>query len=61
MRDIVGSYLMGFSIIRLKSSKPFKSETVNEIRECIRRLAGAEIIEELPNSIEIQILLDPKQ
>ncbi len=60
VRDIVGSYLMGFNIIKLKSSKPFTSETVNEIRKCVRRLAGAEIIEELPNSIEIQILLDPE-
>jgi phosphate uptake regulator len=60
VRDIVGSYLMGFNIIRLKSSKPFKIETVNEIRKCVRRLAGAEIIEELPNSMEIQILLDPE-
>ncbi|MCS7136217.1 MAG: PhoU domain-containing protein [Nitrososphaerota archaeon] len=60
VRDIVGSYLMGFSTIKLKSSKPFRSETVNEIRKCVRRLAGAEIIEELPNSIEIQILLDPE-
>ncbi len=60
VRDIVGSYLMGFNIIKLKSSKPFKSETINEIRKCVRRLAGAEIIEELPNSMEIQILLDPE-
>lgn len=60
VRDIVGSYLMGFNTIKLKSLKPFKSETVNDIRKCIRRLAGAEIIEELPNSIEIQVLLDPE-
>ncbi|MEM2909686.1 MAG: PhoU domain-containing protein [Nitrososphaerota archaeon] len=60
VRDIVGGYLMGFNTIKLKSLKPFKSETVSEIRKCVRRLAGAEIIEELPDSIEIQILLDPE-
>ncbi|PUA32670.1 MAG: hypothetical protein B9J98_03575 [Candidatus Terraquivivens tikiterensis] len=60
VRDIVGSYLMGFNTIKLKSSKPFRSETVSEVRKCVRRLAGAEIIEELPDSIEIQIMLDPE-
>lgn len=60
VRDVVGGYLLGFDIIRLESSEPFPGETVAEVRRAVRRLSGAEIVEELPRRIEIQVLLDPE-
>lgn len=58
-RDIVGGYLMGYDSIKIQTYSGFNSETTSVIRKCVRRLAGAEIVEELPNKVEIQILLDP--
>lgn len=58
-RDIVGGYLMGYDSIKIQTYSGFDSETTSVIRKCVRTLAGAEIVEELPNRVEIQILLDP--
>lgn len=57
-RDILGSYLLGFDTIILKSSIMFSRDNIIEIRKIVRSLAGAEITEESPNKIEVQILLN---
>ncbi len=59
-RDIVGSYLYGYDVIRIHSSRGFVEDEITLIKKSIRRLAGAEIVEEKPNVIEVQIMLDPE-
>lgn len=60
-RVLIGAYIMGFSVIKLKSSKKFESH----IRECITNFTkiamGPEIIEETNNFILIKDTLDPKE
>ncbi|MBO3802560.1 MAG: AbrB/MazE/SpoVT family DNA-binding domain-containing protein [Candidatus Brockarchaeota archaeon] len=60
VRDVLGGYLLGFDVLRLESPEPFPAKTVAEVRRAVRRLSGAEIVEELPRRIEIQVLLDPE-
>lgn len=59
-RDIVGAYLLGFNVIRIESSIPFDKLTLNVLKQRIRGLAGAEIVEETPKSIELQVIFDPE-
>jgi len=59
-RDVVGGYLLGFDVLRLESPEPFLRETITEVRRAVRRLSGAEIVEELPKKIEVQVLLNPE-
>jgi phosphate uptake regulator len=60
-RVLIGAYIMGFSVIKLKSSKKIESS----IRECITNFTkiamGPEIIEETNNFILIKDTLDPKE
>ena len=60
-RVLIGAYIMGFSIIKLKSSKKFESH----LRECITNFTkiamGPEIIEETNNFILIKDTLNPKE
>jgi phosphate uptake regulator len=60
VRDVVAGYLLGYDILRLESSEPFSRETIAGIRSAVRRLSGAEIVEELPRMIEVQVLLNPE-
>lgn len=61
LRVLIGAYIMGFSVIKLESSKKFESR----IRECITSFTkiamGPEIIEETNNFILIKDTLDPKE
>lgn len=59
VRDLIWGYLLGYDHIILISDKGFSSKLLAEAKKTIRGLAGAEIIEEAPNKIEIQIMLDP--
>ena len=59
-RDIVGSYLYGYDVIRIRSPRGFTEEDITSIKKSIRRLAGAEIVEEKPSVIEVQVMLDPE-
>jgi phosphate uptake regulator len=59
IRDLIWGYLLGYDHIVLTSDKGFSSKLLAETKKTIRGLAGAEIIDEAPNKIEIQILLDP--
>jgi len=59
-RDITGAYLYGYDLIRITSPLGFREEEITLIKKTIRRLAGAEIVEEKPNTMEVQIMLDPE-
>lgn len=58
VRDVLGGYLFGYDHIVIESKTPLSPEVVSEIRKRIRGLTGAEIIDEGPNRLEVQILLD---
>lgn len=60
-RLLIGTYIMGFSIIELESSKKFEPF----IRDCVTNFTkiamGPEIIEETNNHILVKDTLDPKE
>ncbi|MFX1571692.1 MAG: PhoU domain-containing protein [Promethearchaeota archaeon] len=60
-RLLIGAYIMGYTIITIKSSKKFEPF----IRECVTNFTqiaiGPEIIEESNNFITIKDLLNPKE
>ncbi|MHA2009555.1 MAG: PhoU domain-containing protein [Promethearchaeota archaeon] len=60
-RVLIGAYIMGFSIIIVKSSKKFEPH----VRDCIRSFTqiaiGPEIEEESNNYIKIKDLVNPKE
>lgn len=55
---ILGAYLYGYSVIKIVSKSPISDTQFAEIRKSIRGLAGAEIVEETSQKIEVQIVLD---
>lgn len=55
---IVGAYLYGYSLIKIVSKTPITDTQFAEIRKSIRGLAGAEIVDETSEKIEVQIVLD---
>ncbi len=57
-RYIVGAYLYGYNIIKIKSTIPMDDSELSEIKRVVRGLAGAEIVDETPNKMEIQVVLD---
>lgn len=60
-RVLIGAYIMGFSIIVIKSSKKFEPH----IKDCIRRFTqiaiGPEVEEESDNFIKIKDLVNPRE
>lgn len=60
-RTIVAAYLNGFDIIVLRSKKPFTTTVRRAIRAAAKRIIGLQVIEEEPNSITLQDLMDPKE
>jgi len=60
-RILIGAYIMGYSIIRIKSSKRFEPF----VRDCVMNFTqiaiGPEIIEESNQNIIIKDLLNPKE
>ena len=60
-RLLIGAYIMGYSIIRIKSSKKIQHQMRNTIESFINIAMGPEIIEETSNTILIKDLLDPKE
>lgn len=61
-RKIVALYLTGFNTITVSSEERLSSEVKEYLKNLIRtRLAGTEIIEDLPNSLTSRILLSPKE
>lgn len=60
-RLLIGAYIMGYSIIKIKSSKKFQNQIRSTIDSFINVAMGPEIIEETSNTILIKDLLDPKE
>ncbi|MEM2237030.1 MAG: phosphate uptake regulator PhoU [Candidatus Caldarchaeum sp.] len=55
---IVGAYLYGYNLIKIKSPTPMTDEELAEVKKVVRGLAGAEIVDETPAKIEVQVVLD---
>jgi phosphate uptake regulator len=60
-RLLIGAYIMGYSIIKIKSSKKIQHQMRSTIESFINIAMGPEIIEETSNTILIKDLLDPKE
>jgi phosphate uptake regulator len=60
-RLLIGAYIMGYSILKIKSSKKFQHQIRSTIESFINVAMGPEIIEETTNTIIIKDLLDPKE
>jgi phosphate uptake regulator len=57
-QQLVGAYLYGYYLIKIASDRPMEQETVEEVKRVVRGLAGAEIVDETPTKIEVQVVLD---
>jgi len=57
---LLGSYLLGYNTIIIRSEEEFSTAEISEVRKIVRRLPGAEISEETSNQIEVRVLLDPE-
>jgi len=58
-RIIIGSYILGRDVVRVRSSTRIGKEHTNEIRGVIRKLIGLGILEETSKNILLQCSLDP--
>jgi phosphate uptake regulator len=56
--DIIGAYLLGYDIIRIKGKTSIPIEDREKIRNSMRRLVGMEIVEEDSSNVNVQFLLD---
>ncbi|MGI0004607.1 MAG: PhoU domain-containing protein, partial [Candidatus Nitrosotenuis sp.] len=56
--NIIGAYLLGYDIIRIKAKTTIPVEDREKIRNSMRRLVGMEIIEEDSSNVNVQFLLD---
>ncbi len=57
---LLGSYLLGYNTIIIRSVEEFSTAEISEVRKIVRRLPGAEISEETSNQMEVRVLLDPE-
>ncbi|MEM2930719.1 MAG: PhoU domain-containing protein [Thermoproteota archaeon] len=57
---LLGSYLLGYNTIIIRSEEEFSTAEISEVRKIVRRLPGAEISEETSSQIEVRVLLDPE-
>ncbi|NHJ22901.1 MAG: phosphate uptake regulator PhoU [Candidatus Lokiarchaeota archaeon] len=60
-RLLIGAYIMGYSIIEIRSGKKFKSDMRDTIIDFSNITVGTEIIEESDNKIIIKDLVDPTE
>ncbi|MCJ7698934.1 hypothetical protein MUO56_01610 [Candidatus Bathyarchaeota archaeon] len=58
-REIIGTYLLGFDIIRVEDKKSIGFEVQDVVRNTVSRLVGLEIVEEDYSTIVLQCLLEP--
>jgi len=56
--NIIGAYLLGYDVIRIKGKTTIPAEDREKIRNSMRRLVGMEIIEEDSSNVNVQFLLD---
>lgn len=59
VRELTGKYLLGDDLIEIKSRTRLPSNIRRQVRGAARRLVGLEIIEEGPNKMLLQCLLEP--
>ncbi len=57
---LLGSYLLGYNTIIIRTDTEFSTAEISEVRKIVRRLPGAEISEETSSQIEVRVLLDPE-
>lgn len=57
-REIIGTYLLGFDIIRVESKNRISFEVRGTIKSAVDRLIGLEIVEEDYSSVVLQCLLE---
>ena len=60
-RLLIGAYIMGYTIIEIRSGKKFKSDMRDTIIDFSNITVGTEIIEESDNKIIIKDLVDPTE
>jgi len=58
-REIIGTYLLGFDVIRVEGKDRIGFETREVVKNTVSRLIGLEIIEEDYASVALQCLLEP--
>ena len=58
-REIVGSYLLGFDIIRIEAKGRIDFDVRNSVKATVCSLIGLEIVEETHSQIVLQCLLEP--
>jgi phosphate uptake regulator len=56
--NIIGAYLLGYDVIRIKGKTIIPTEDREKIRNSMRRLVGMEIVEEDSSNVNVQFLLD---
>ncbi|MGQ9781292.1 MAG: PhoU domain-containing protein [Nitrososphaeria archaeon] len=59
--NIIGAYLLGYTLIEVISKNSLNAEEREKIRETISRLVGLEIIEETYDKMTIKFILDPSE
>lgn len=57
-RKFIGMYLAGYQVIHLKYDENIDHKRKREIKDLIRRISGLEILDEKPDGITMQDLLD---
>ncbi len=56
--DIIGAYLLGYDLIKIKGRIIIPAGDREKIRNSMRRLVGMEIVEEDSSNIDLQFILD---
>ena len=61
-RKVVALYLVGYNTIRLRSEERIPAPLREFLRQFVRsKLAGAEVIEDLPSTLTLKVLLSPTE
>ncbi len=61
-RSVVAGYLLGADVVVVEAMDGVLSEThLRTVREIVKELLGAEILEHTPSKVSVQILIDPSK
>ncbi|MEM0296451.1 MAG: phosphate uptake regulator PhoU [Zestosphaera sp.] len=61
-RSIIAGYLLGVDVVIVEAMDGVLSEThLRTVRDVVKELLGAEILEHTPNKVSVQILVDPSK
>ncbi len=61
-RSIIAGYLLGADVVVVEAMDGVLSEThLKTVRDVVKDLLGAEILEHTPNKVSVQILVDPSK